>query len=96
MTLMDRTAAELAGVLDGMEDFPHNTGGLSQLDEATMAFGQVSPYVAERQRAFSIARHAHMQSYRTETGGYSDEAWDRAMHAAHALADALRELGDVT
>ena len=95
MDLKDRTAAELADALEVMDDFPHNTGGLSLLDEATMAFGRKSPDVAELQRAFANARYAHMRSYRTETGGYSDEAWDTAMAAAHSLAAALRELGGV-
>lgn len=95
MSLMDPTAAELADMLDGMEDFPHNTGGLSMLDEATISFGRVSPDLQALQCALSRARYAHMQSYRTETGNYSAEAWHRAMIAAHSLADALRELGDM-
>jgi hypothetical protein len=94
VTLMDCTAAQLADMLDGMEDFPHNTGGLSMLDEATLAFGRKSPRLAESQRAFGDARYAHMRSYTTEAQAYSDEAWSAAMTAAHALAAALRELGD--
>ena len=95
MDLKDSTAAELARDLDIMEDFPHNTGGLSQLDEATMAFGRENPRLADLQRAFATARYAHMRSYSTETQEYSDEAWRTAMDAAHALAGALRELGDM-
>lgn len=95
MSLMDHTAAEFADLLDGMEDFPHNTGGLSMLDEATMEFARVSPGVETVQRAFVTARFAHMQSYRPETGTYSAEAWQRAMTAAHSFAAALRELGDM-
>jgi hypothetical protein len=95
MSLKDCSAAELADLLDDMERYPHNTGSLSMLDEATMAFGNVSPDLAGLQRAFADARYAHMRSYRTETGSYSGEAWDAAMTAAHSLAAALRELGNV-
>jgi len=95
MDLKDSTAAELARDLDIMEDSPHNTDGLSQLDEATMAFGRKSPHLADLQQAFASARYAHMRSYSTETQGYSDQAWRAAMDAAHTLAAALRELGDV-
>ena len=94
-TLGDRTAAELADMLDGMERFPHNTGGLSLLDEATLALGWKYPDVGGPQKAFAEARYAHMRSYRTETGNYTDEAWTKAMDAAHALAAALRPLGDL-
>jgi len=93
-TLGDRTAAELADALEVMPDYPHNTGGLSMLDEATLAFGWKYETVGPAQRAFAEARHAHMRSYRTETGNYTDETWNRAMQAAHALAAALRPLGD--
>jgi hypothetical protein len=92
--LSDRTAAQLADALEVMDDFPHNTGGLSLLDEATLAYGWKYEQVGPAQRAFAEARHAHMRSYRTETGNYSSEAWDRAMQAARALADVLRPLGD--
>jgi hypothetical protein len=92
--LSDATATELARDLEVMKDFPHNTGGLSMLDEATLAFGWKYEQVGPAQRAFAEARHAHKRSYRTETGNYADEAWDRAMQAASALAAALRPLGD--
>lgn len=92
--LTDRTAAQLADALEVMDGFPHNTGGLSLLDEATLAYGWKYEQVGPAQKAFAEARHAHMRSYRSEAGNYSDEAWDRAMQAAHALADALRPLGD--
>lgn len=94
MSLKDCTAAELARSLEVMDDFPHNTGGLSLLDEATYAFGSKYPQVGDAQRAFADARHRHMRSYRSEIGNYSDEAWRTAMEAAHALAGALRPLGD--
>lgn len=95
LELKDRTAAELADALEVMDDFPHNTGGLSMLDEATLAFGwKYESVVGPAQRAFADARHAHMRSYRTATGNYSDEAWRKALDAAHALATALRGLGD--
>jgi hypothetical protein len=93
-TLGDRTATELADGLDIMHRHRHNTGGLSMLDEATLAFGWKYEQIGPLQRAFAEARYAHMRSYRTETGNYSDEAWDRAMQAASALAAALRLLGD--
>lgn len=80
--------------LDLLELRPHLTGPLSMLDEATLAFGWKYPEVAAEQRAFAAARSAHMSSCR-ETGEYSDEAWREAMTAAHALADALRPLGDI-
>jgi len=89
----DLTPAELADALDMMERFPHNTGSLSMLDEATLAYRKY-PGVDRAQRAFAAARYAHMGSYRTETGNYDDEAWRKAMGAAHALAAALRPLGD--
>ena len=94
MSLMDCTAAELADMLDAMDRYPHSTGSLSMLDEATISFGRVSADLQARQCALSHARYAHMRSYRTETGNYSDEAWTRVMDAARALAAALRELGD--
>jgi hypothetical protein len=93
-TLGDRTAAELADDLEIMQRHRHNTGGLSMLDEATLAFGWKYEQVGPAQRAFAEARHAHMRSYRTEAGNYTDEAWDHAMQAAHSLAAALRPLGD--
>lgn len=95
MDLKDCTAAELARDLEIMEDSPHNTDGLAMLDEATMAFGRKSQHVADLQRAFANARHAHMRSWSTETQAYSDQAWREAMAAAYDLAAALRELGDV-
>jgi len=93
--LKDATAAELARDLEVMEDFPHNTGGLSMLDEATLAFGWKYPEVGSAQRAFADARHAHMRSWSTGAQAYSDEAWRTAMDAALSLAAALRKLGDM-
>jgi hypothetical protein len=90
----DLTPAELADALDRAEQFPHNTGALSMLDEATMAYGRKYPAAAGPQQAFVTARYAHMRSYSTRTGSYSDEAWREATEAAHALAAVLRPLGD--
>lgn len=81
-----KSATELAGLLDTVEQFPHYTGLLSMLDEATLTYYRVR--VA--QHKFSEARHAHKLSYNPDTGKYSDAAWLSAMEAAHALADALR------
>jgi hypothetical protein len=92
--LKDRSAAELADALDGMVNYPHNTGGLSMIDEATYAFGRRSQELAEAQRKFSDARHAHMRSYTTASGNYTDASWQAAMDAAHQLATLLRPLGD--
>lgn len=92
---MDLTAAELADCLDLVPKHPHNTGALSQLDEATLAYGWKFPGVAGWQSAFADARHRHMYSYRTEVGNYSDEAWQEAVGAAHDLAVAMRRLGDL-
>ncbi|WP_181785351.1 hypothetical protein [Streptomyces phytophilus] len=91
--LKDRTAAELADALEIMERHPHNTGGLSQLDGATLAFSRY-PGVGEKQQAFTDARQAHLRSYDSERDGYSGEAWGKAMQAARELAAALRPLGD--
>lgn len=92
--LMDRTATELADALDGMRDYPHNTGGMSMLDGATTAFGALSPELGEAQRAFAVARSTHHRSWR-EGVGYSDADWATAIAAADRLATALRALGDV-
>jgi hypothetical protein len=90
----DSTPAELADLLDELEQFPHSTVALSMLDEATLAYGSRYPEVSGSQRAFASARLAHMQSYTTETGNYADESWRKATEAAHALASVLRPLGD--
>ena len=45
------TATELANCLETMDDFPHNTGGLSMLEEATITFGAKSSEVDQAQRA---------------------------------------------
>jgi hypothetical protein len=87
------SAADIAGCLRMARRCPHATGSLSQLDEATLAYGSLFPEIDPVQRAFADARHAHMRSYRTAVGNYSDEAWDRAVVAAEALADALEPLG---
>jgi hypothetical protein len=91
---MDLTAAQLADCLELAGSFPGNTGALSMLDEATLAYGWRYDSIGPAQRAFADARHAHMSSYTTERGDYAPEAWDAAMTAARALADALRPLGD--
>lgn len=87
------SAADLAGCLDLVPDFPHNAGALSAIDEATLAFRRKYPKVDKAQREFADARHRHIRSYSTSTGGYSDEAWQNAVTAAQRLADALRPLG---
>jgi hypothetical protein len=92
--LKDFTAAQLADALEGMEGHPHNTGGLSMLDEATLAYGWRLPAIAQAQEAFSAARHAHKGSYMTETGSYTDESWQAALDAASGLAAELRKLGN--
>jgi hypothetical protein len=92
--LKDLTAAELADVLDHLRTgVPHNSGGLSMLDEATLAFGRKSADLYEAQRPFGQARLAHMRSY--TAGAYSNEAWQRAVDAAERLATMLWALGDV-
>lgn len=94
MDVKDWSAAELADALDRMSGHPHNTGGLSMLDEATLAFGSKYPQVGEAQRAFAAARMAHLSSYSRTFEGYSEDAWRQAMDAAAHLAAALRPLGD--
>ena len=93
--LKDSTAAQLADALDIMVRHPHDTMGLSLLDEATMAFGDKSPELYEAQTAFANARDRHMRSYTTERGDYTDESWAGAMVAAGRLAALLRPLGDM-
>lgn len=92
--LKERTATEIADALEAMRHHRHNTGGLSLLDEATLEFGWRYNMVGPAQEAFAAARQRHLRSYSTERNGYSDEAWDAAMEAAHRLAEALRPLGD--
>ena len=89
----DYSAIELAMVLDEVGLYPHNTGTLSMLDEAIMAFGDKNSAIREAHRVFSTARHRHMGSYDSATGRFSDEAWDQAMVSAKVLADLLRPLG---
>lgn len=93
--LTDRTAAELADALEVMDGFPHNTGRLSMLDEATLAYRRKSPRLAELQGAFGNARSAHMRSWSTEAQAYSDEAWRAAMicGCGHHLSFHDREAG---
>ncbi|MER7280550.1 hypothetical protein ABT369_39535 [Dactylosporangium sp. NPDC000244] len=95
--LKDMTAAELAYYLGALEQpgSRHSTGSASMLDEATMAFGSMSPQVAEAHAAFAQARQVHQSSIRTSTSGdYSDEAWDSLVAAANNLATQLGALGD--
>ena len=75
--LTDRTAAELAAALEVMDDFPHNTGGLSMLDEATLAFGWKYEQVGPAQQAFAEARHAHMRSWSHRDAAYSTRRGER-------------------
>lgn len=92
---MGLTARELADCLDLVPKFPHNTGALSQLDEATVAYRYKFPGIAGWQQAFADARHRHMRSYRSAVGNYTDESWQAAVDAAHGLAEAMRALGDL-
>lgn len=92
--LKERSAAELADALDVMRHHPHNTGGLSMLDEATLQFGWRYSSVGPAQEVFARARQLHLRSYSSETRAYSEEAWENSMAAAHALAEALRPLGE--
>jgi hypothetical protein len=88
--LKDRTPAGLADAIDDMRHFPHNTGGLSMIDEAAGQFARESIEVDRARRAFSRARYAHKDSYNPATGCMSDAAWRQAMTAADKLADTLR------
>lgn len=90
----DCSAVELADLLEGMTFHPHNTGGLSMLDEATLAFGRESDQIRQAQHAFSLARHAHKRSWDTAAQQYGDQAWEEAIDAARRLATLLRGLGD--
>lgn len=94
---MDLTAAQLADCLDLVPKFPHNTGALSQLDEATTSYGWKfsDAEVSAAHHTFTEARFRHLHSYRRETGNYSDESWQQAVAAATELARAMRRLGDV-
>lgn len=91
----DGSAVQLAHVLDGVDNFPHNTGGMSMLDAATMEFGRFSPEVAEAHQVFSAARSRHHRSYTQERGGHSEEAWQEVATAAKRLAETLHPLGDL-
>jgi len=88
------TAEELANMLEAMSRHPHNTGGLSMLDEATLAFGNKDPKIREAQQDFSTARHRHHRSWNTQAQSYSDELWESALDCARKLATLLRPLGD--
>lgn len=95
--LKDMTAAELARALSLPAEVL-TTGYLSMLDEATVAFGNLDAHVKESQAAFSQARSDHMRSWDAPDappGDLSPQAWNRAVAAARALADALRPFGDL-
>lgn len=92
MMMKDLTAVQLADALDDMHNFPHNTGGLSMLDEATTAYRHIASNLEAAQLAFARARDAHKRS--AVGDGYSDDAWQAAMEAGRRLAVLLRELGD--
>lgn len=89
----DANAAELAQMLDDMILFPHNTGGLSLLDEATGRFAGQFPELADAQKKFADARDAHKWEYSHDTSK-QDQTWADAMTAAQQLAELLRPLGD--
>jgi len=86
-----RLADELERAAAGARD---NTGLLSWLDEATLPLRGRSAEIGAAQRAFSQARWAHIDSYKTR-GDYSPEAWDKAVAAARRLAALLRPLSHV-
>jgi hypothetical protein len=88
----DCTAAELAGLLETAAKEPQYTGGLSMLDEATMAFGRLSSEIAAAHQRFAEARLDHMHRHRSPTPEVLEE---EVVRAANALAVLLRPLGDV-
>lgn len=87
MSLKHLTAAQLADLLNTSDENPGNTGRLSLLDEATIAFGSKYPGVHNAQRAFAAARLDHLGPFS------SDEKWQSVMEAARRLAAVLRPLG---
>lgn len=94
---MDMTAAQLAWALDGMADFPGNTGGLSMLMEGCLAYTYLSPRAAEIDAAYRALGDAYYAYRRAERPGSEvdpQKAWGEAMLAARALGAELRQLGD--
>ncbi|WP_030894223.1 hypothetical protein [Streptomyces sp. NRRL F-5053] len=89
MTYEECTAAELAHALESVRyESPENTGVLSMLDQATLRWSMRYPELADRQQAFSQARHAQWP------GARNDETWGNVLACASELASSLRELGD--
>lgn len=93
MDIKDLTAAELADALDGLRHEPHNTGWASMLDEATLAYRDLSPELSTHHAAYAQARMVHMGSIRVLRDRYSDDDWSTLTAAAADLARALRPLG---
>lgn len=90
MTYENYTATELADALKSvLYGSPENTSTLSMLDQATLRWAMRHPELADRQRAFSQARHAHWPGTR------SNETWGNVLACASELSSSLRELGDV-
>lgn len=81
----DMSAAQLALALLAVGDV-RNLAYLSALDEATAAYGALSPEIREASRAFSEARMACWHP--------SDTAWELAAKRAGELAAELAPLGD--
>jgi hypothetical protein len=88
----DCTAAELADLLETAAKEPKYTGGLSMLDEATMAFGRFSPEIASAHQRFAEARLNHLHRHRAPDPEVLEE---KVVGAARGLAVLLRPLGDV-
>ncbi|MEV7157198.1 hypothetical protein AB0N77_21660 [Streptomyces misionensis] len=83
-------AVELADALTCVRKLsPEATGPLSMLDEATLGWSWRYPQLAELQQAFAQARSRQWPHTRTE------QTWQDVITTAEALAEALRELGDV-
>lgn len=92
--LMDKTAAELADILRTLRTFRHNTGGLSMVTEATLAYQDLSPALGVAYRALADAGWKHRRSYSSATDTYSETAWDDVADAADQMATHLNVLGD--
>ncbi|MEO3976757.1 hypothetical protein [Streptomyces sp. CAU 1734] len=86
----DITAVELADQLEAVRDVPPDlTGPLALLDEASLSWTLRYPQLTEPHRAFAEVRGRLWPHSRTET------TWNETVTAASALADGLRELGDI-
>lgn len=90
MNAMKYTADELGQVLRNMV-FGMNTGGLSQLDEATMKWALVHPELSDRQRKFADARHGWWPG---DPRRDTPEAWHLVVVTAIDLGERIRTYGD--